>query len=202
MKIAILAAALGLFVWSPAFAAKGDQWFGVHLGGSIPVGDFRDGAKPGPHGSVMSSIITKDRVGVGLVLSYHDWGAADLSRVGWPVLPGSYADASAYQISLHVTQESVPLGSAILYGTGGFGATWVHSRVSFVFPGSRIRTTDSDLGYNINVGCGIENQLTPGRRLGIGVLYQIVQTKGPAADIVSVGLTMRWKSQGKLEKMP
>jgi opacity protein-like surface antigen len=191
MKKLMLLAVLGMFAVSPAFADKGDFWFGLNAGVSGPTGDFSDFADMGWQGTATGTYMLTPALGLGADLGYHSWGGSDdydafLQFIsGDPAAEGSF---TAIQGTGHLTFMIPMEGKARPYLQGGLGVYNVKAKVET----STDDVDDSSSDFGFNLGGGVNFLVSPMYMVGLGAAYHSIQTEDTSTDFYTVGVNLLW----------
>jgi opacity protein-like surface antigen len=199
MKKVLLLAALAVFAVSPAFADKGDFWFGLNGGVSGPQGDFGDVAETGYHGTLTTSYMLTPMFGIGADIGYHWWNGNDDLNTGLRTLDESFPGATPPSgaegsfTGLQATAQGtfmIPMqGKARPYLAGGLG---VYNTKFKVEKSQYINGDDSSSDFGYNLGGGINWLVSPMYMVGVGAAYHSIQTEDSATNLYTVGVNLLW----------
>lgn len=184
-KQLMLVAVLGMFAVTPAFADKGDMWFGLNGGMSGPTGDFGDVTDMGYHGTLTGTYFITPMFGLGADIGYHWWNAKDEFTPA-----GADANSNAIQATAQGTFMIPMQGKARPYLAGGLGIYRSKAEVTGATdPAENGEFSSSDFGYNL--GGGINWMASPMYQIGIGAGYHSIQGD-ETTNFYTVGVNLLW----------
>ncbi len=182
-RFLVLSAMLAQLSATPALAALGDNWVGLHFGASIPAGTFHLSANSGFEGGLTATQMVSEHLGVGVELAYHEWDCS--GRFARAV--GAVGTFSALQVTGHVLHQAQTRGRVRPFAKGGFGIYWMRTMLDSVFgPSGDIRDTRPELGGNVGAGVNL------GHTIGIAGTYHLVHSGGPATQFFTVSMNLGW----------
>lgn len=188
-KKLMLLAVLGMFAVTPAFADKGDLWFGLNAGTSNVTGDAGDALDLGFQGTLVTNYMLTPTFGLGVDLGYHWWGVGDDF-----VPPGADASSSAIQATAQGTFMIPMQSKARPYLKGGLGLYQNKAEISGATdPSLNFDESSSDFGFNL--GGGVNWLVSPMYQLGIGAAYHSIQTDVESTNLYTVGVNLLWGKQ-------
>lgn len=176
---------------APGRAGAADPWLGVQMGGSIPMGDLRDGLATGFAGGLSLTAKDSRNRGMGVQVAYHAWGQSPGLRSDLLdyFAPGWSFRLHAVQTTAFVLADLPPAGVATPYVRAGGGLYWLRSRLATSF--GDLEDTEYRLGYN--AGAGLRLPLGTQSTVGLegtfhAILFDGKEWRGVATLGMNVGL--------------
>lgn len=176
---------------APEQARAAEPWLGVQLGGSIPLGDLRDGLATGLAGGLSLTARDSRNRGMGVQVAYHAWGTSGAlhSDVLDYFAPGWSFRLHAIQTTAFVLAELPTAGGMTPYVRAGGGLYWLRSRLDTSF--GDLDDTEYRLGYN--AGAGLRLPLGAESTVGLegtfhAILFDGKDWRGVATLGMNVGL--------------